>query len=86
MTNLTENLILDLINSHPNINPIDIIAGIMAHELGHVLGLDDLIIAHDSIMYWGRCRATAATFGPTAFDIANVRIIYDGRLLYATWY
>jgi predicted Zn-dependent protease len=72
------------ISSHPNADPIDIIAGIMAHELGHVLGLEDLVQTRDSIMHWGRCIGT--TFRPTAFDVESVRIIYEGRSLHATWY
>jgi len=59
--------------------PFNFVESVMAHELGHVVGLRDNppdTAWNGSIMNHERDRRTVR--GPTGFDVTSIRILYDG--------
>lgn len=57
-------------------NPSNFITSVFAHELGHIIGLDDNPVAaqNGSIMNHARNRNTLTV--PTAFDVESVNMLY----------
>jgi len=54
-----------------------VVASIMAHELGHAVGLQDNPIALNNGSLMNHRRNRTLVQEPTQFDIESVRMIYD---------
>jgi len=79
---LNATTISQYVANNPTFTLSNVIQSVMAHELGHAIGLEDGFfgnphtgVNNGSLMNYDRNRNTV--FGPTAFDITSVRMVYN---------